>query len=154
MATTLSPTMQSALDTASADGTLFFGAGHDYSKSTMSALIKRGLITLTGETQLADGTQYECILVDEAVTDEAPVAQAVAETPQAKRVYAKANMRTLAVHHGPNRHQRRTNAKTARTQPYRDAMRDLKITMNRIHRHRYNNAQAMNIGGQFRNGAI
>lgn len=83
-------------------------------------------------------------------TIEKPTVQDQIETIVEKRFTAPRHNRVLEQHHGPNRHQRRKNAKVARTQAYRDQRNELKIEMNRAHRQRKARAFKMNIGGQFR----
>lgn len=76
----------------------------------------------------------------------------IPEEPQPKPVDLPSRpvKRTLIVHHGPNRHQRRTQAKIARTQNYRNERHELKIEMNRKYRQRRKLSFKRNPGNQFR----
>lgn len=67
-----------------------------------------------------------------------------------RRKSSQGTRRSLIVHHGPNRHEQRSDAKTSRTKETRYERHELKIEMKRQHRQRKNLSFKMNRGGQFR----
>ncbi|MEL6525540.1 MAG: hypothetical protein AAFQ07_07500 [Chloroflexota bacterium] len=83
---------------------------------------------------------------------EPPTIELTTKQPKRRKKgeYSNYQPRTIVVLRGKNRHQRRRDAKVARTKDHHSAMSELRAQMRHNHRHRLRASFRINPGGQFR----